>query len=988
MEAPFIALCLIAAETQALSQPGTISKLGHAFKWKHRLDIPGLLTFAAAMTSFLLLVDSLTKGISVKAPITLTPLIVFPFSIILLILIETRWSSHPLLAPSLFKNKGVSLQYLVQILLLAAQFAVLSNIPNYFIRTLNVSSTLASLTILPAPLGNALGSYIAGLWIQRSKTFLPPLYLTCILSPLAFAIMLVRWSPLPVPQDEHGKGGGLTAHIPISLWECLVLLPAAFSLGLTSSAGFVGISTSVDDGLTAMGISVFYLSQQVGTIVGAAGGTGVARMAFEKILRGRLVNQEMAEFKSVQRHFRGVSKLIHNRLAHKQDEDPLESFLNGKHKENFIDFLGLYGDDGVILRELVMLVSTRYLLSSEPTHMHPWGFKDRPLNKNVFRDHSFLRAFALCVQSGQLEELKNALLQQSSIDVVAAPSDGSGTEYWQVDCQVWKARSRDLQNLDLTPLHKDLIGLLTVLPEEDSYCISERRAQCYSFHWERMRGHIDLEHFSPSRRKIFPMLLFNLTLDMFLEGIERRTNESNKKLYDAIVKDAPSLNHKKFLHTFIKHKWAILVGSYVLRDQKQAQHENSTTIEEVMKMKSLLLGKGTSNCAWAAGTVGFMLADLITYVKDAKDTAVLNSLVEVSSQWCEMVSWSAVPLARAALSRLLPLLERSDILLAMPTKYNLDCGFTCSRAGHLLLAEHFFQRSLPYGHTVEDHLRPWRFRVEYITVMMRQGMWKEAESRLKSLEGFYQHAQSPAVVHDISIPLWRCTGELGEFRLWTAHLRAEMLLLNDLCDEAARLLKQCLLEVQGMQNHLVTTSRIAVRSRLIQFKTRISDTNLDFMTRVQQQLDDILTTLNSERNASSFVWALREVIATAEELASGGDRAIALKAFAYMFETVFRVKRPCLADLERHVRKRKGFLEDSLLTTGLPLASTAQRRSIEEIRMVENTHDELPGKMLEEMSILAGEDRVKAPGERANSAWGFEKAESSQSHATEEAAEI
>ena len=109
--------------------------------------------------------------------------------------------------------------------------------------------------------------------------------------------MLLRWSPLALPwqRGTPGDGHATTAHIPISLWECLVLAPAAFSVGMTASAGFVGIGASVKQEQSAIAISVMYLSQQIGLIVGAAGGVGFARMGFGSFLKRELAQREGRE---------------------------------------------------------------------------------------------------------------------------------------------------------------------------------------------------------------------------------------------------------------------------------------------------------------------------------------------------------------------------------------------------------------------------------------------------------------------------------------------------------------------------------------------------------------------------------------------------------------------------------------------------------------------------------------------------------------------
>ena len=119
--------------------------------------------------------------------------------------------------------------------------------------------------------------------------------------------MLLRWSPLPL---QGGGGGGEdsnnasihdyqqvseTTHIPISLWNCLVIGPAAFGVGMAATASFAGISATVTREESAVAISVLYLSQNIGLIVGAAGGAGFSAVGYAKYLKRDLAGREGSE---------------------------------------------------------------------------------------------------------------------------------------------------------------------------------------------------------------------------------------------------------------------------------------------------------------------------------------------------------------------------------------------------------------------------------------------------------------------------------------------------------------------------------------------------------------------------------------------------------------------------------------------------------------------------------------------------------------------
>lgn len=82
------------------------------------------------------------------------------------------------------------------------------------------------------------------------------------------------------------------------MWESLYIFPASFSVGLLDSSQFVGVSAAVERPQLATTISIFFLSQQMGMMIGAsASGTLIQRTfrnALVKSLRGRAERSEVS----------------------------------------------------------------------------------------------------------------------------------------------------------------------------------------------------------------------------------------------------------------------------------------------------------------------------------------------------------------------------------------------------------------------------------------------------------------------------------------------------------------------------------------------------------------------------------------------------------------------------------------------------------------------------------------------------------------------
>ena len=113
-------VCFFAAVSQSLPWPEFLE----GGRKKRELDSLGLLTFAFMMSSFLILVDLGGRGTMMNDPIMIGLLVIFAFSATCFILIETFWAKQPMLSPQLLRKAGVASHYILQVLLLCAQFSV------------------------------------------------------------------------------------------------------------------------------------------------------------------------------------------------------------------------------------------------------------------------------------------------------------------------------------------------------------------------------------------------------------------------------------------------------------------------------------------------------------------------------------------------------------------------------------------------------------------------------------------------------------------------------------------------------------------------------------------------------------------------------------------------------------------------------------------------------------------------------------------------
>lgn len=90
------------------------------------------------------------------------------------------------------------------------------------------------------------------------------------------------------------------------MWESLYILPAAMGIGLLNSSQFIGLSAAVQKAQLASTISTFFLSQQIGMMIGAGGSAALLRTVFRASLV-KMLDMNHAGSAKVRLHINEVS---------------------------------------------------------------------------------------------------------------------------------------------------------------------------------------------------------------------------------------------------------------------------------------------------------------------------------------------------------------------------------------------------------------------------------------------------------------------------------------------------------------------------------------------------------------------------------------------------------------------------------------------------------------------------------------------------------
>ncbi|DAA74128.1 TPA_exp: putative MFS multidrug transporter [Trichophyton benhamiae CBS 112371] len=198
---------------------------------RKRVDFLGIAMFAISITTFLVALRLLGDHEASTRITILFGVVSVVFGAFFLV-VEAYYAREPVIPPGLLKSMAGP--YAVQVLLQVGAFANLTNIAPYFIRTTGASNTRAAIYLAPVFVGFTTGSVTSGYIIRKTHS-----------------------------------------------WESLYVLPAFLSFGLLLSTTFTGLIACTPKSIHATAICVYYLCQQVGTMLG----TVLSSLTIETIMR-------------------------------------------------------------------------------------------------------------------------------------------------------------------------------------------------------------------------------------------------------------------------------------------------------------------------------------------------------------------------------------------------------------------------------------------------------------------------------------------------------------------------------------------------------------------------------------------------------------------------------------------------------------------------------------------------------------------------------
>ncbi|KAK2853323.1 hypothetical protein FQN49_005181 [Arthroderma sp. PD_2] len=234
---------------------------------RKKVDFLGISMFAISITSFLIVIRLLGNH-NASAGITIL------FGVLSLLfggfffLVEGFYAKEPVIPLDLLRKMAGP--YALQVLVHIGVFANITNVAPYFIRTTGASNTKAAFYLLPVFVGFTIGSIACGYVIKTTHRYKTMSLISILLALISFALIAIRW------------------RYDIGFWESLYEFPVSLSFGLLLSTTFTGLIACTPKSIHATAICVYYLCQQVGTMVGTVSSSFIIETVLHEVLKIRL----------------------------------------------------------------------------------------------------------------------------------------------------------------------------------------------------------------------------------------------------------------------------------------------------------------------------------------------------------------------------------------------------------------------------------------------------------------------------------------------------------------------------------------------------------------------------------------------------------------------------------------------------------------------------------------------------------------------------
>ncbi|KAF9888353.1 hypothetical protein FE257_008786 [Aspergillus nanangensis] len=182
-------------------------------------------------------------------------------SCIAFVFVEKAWATRPLVPLDLLWQ-GIGQYWLIQVLIFIGRLTITTTVVQYLIQVKHMADEIASTFLIVSSVGLSIGSVTAGYTIKKTKRYKRASIIAITGAIFCSLLLFASWSE------------------PGTVWGCFLLIPIGTATGFTLSGEFIGVSSRSPPQHLASVIGAYYLSQQLGMIIGSSLGPALVRKGF------------------------------------------------------------------------------------------------------------------------------------------------------------------------------------------------------------------------------------------------------------------------------------------------------------------------------------------------------------------------------------------------------------------------------------------------------------------------------------------------------------------------------------------------------------------------------------------------------------------------------------------------------------------------------------------------------------------------------------
>ncbi|KAJ5880815.1 transporter [Penicillium subrubescens] len=252
---------------------------------KPELNLPGISLLGTVIAAIMGVCQLLSEELPQKDILMTLAIATVVIGGVLFGLNERYWAKTALVPMYLLKTNGIGLAYIAQFLAMFTFCGFSSNFADFWVRTKNASASLAALSILPLAAASTVSGLIVGNIVRRTGKYKSLSIKCCMAMILGNMLLVIR-----LPQAPY-------------YWEILFTIIIGVGMGGFFSVTFVGLSASIPNQMSATAMTVYYLAQQLGMMMGITATSVTCRMVFKEYLERKLAD------------FAGSIQIIHHVLS-------------------------------------------------------------------------------------------------------------------------------------------------------------------------------------------------------------------------------------------------------------------------------------------------------------------------------------------------------------------------------------------------------------------------------------------------------------------------------------------------------------------------------------------------------------------------------------------------------------------------------------------------------------------------------------------------